>query len=65
MLKDIGERPKHAGTISTCKQISAWLHNHGQLNAMMRKAINGEFVKWNATEFGMNHMFMDSIYQKQ
>jgi hypothetical protein len=46
MLKDIGERPEHAGVISSCKRISAWLHNHGQLNAMMRKAISGELVKW-------------------
>jgi hypothetical protein len=39
MLKDIGERAEHAGVILSCKRISAWLHNHGQLNAMMRKAI--------------------------
>jgi hypothetical protein len=49
MLKDIGERAEHAGVITTCKRISAWLHNHGQLNAMMRKTIGGELVKWNAT----------------
>ena len=29
MLKDIGERYEHQGTIKVCKQISAWLHNHG------------------------------------
>jgi hypothetical protein len=65
MLKDIGEREEHEGMITTCKLISAWLHNHGQLNAMMRMAISGELVKWNATRFGTNFMFLDSIYQKQ
>jgi hypothetical protein len=65
MLKDIGERPEHAGTISRCKRILAWLHNHGQLNAMMRKAIGGELVKWNATRFGTYCMFLDNIYQKR
>jgi hypothetical protein len=29
MLKDIGERPEHAGTITTCKRISAWYTTKG------------------------------------
>lgn len=65
MLKDIGERPEHAGTIAVCKRISTWLHNYGQLNAMMRQAIGGELVKWNATRFGTNYMFMESFYRKR
>jgi hypothetical protein len=31
---------------------------------MMRDAISEELVKWNATRFGTNYMFLDSIYQK-
>jgi hypothetical protein len=65
MLKDIGERPKHQNMITQCKRISTWLHNHGQLNAMMRSAIGGELVKWNATRLGTNYMFLDSIYRKR
>jgi hypothetical protein len=65
MLKDIGERAEHAGVISACKRISPWLHNHGQFNAMMRKAISGELVKWNATRFGTNYMFLDSMYRRR
>jgi hypothetical protein len=45
MLKDIGERPEHQHVITQCKQISSWLHNHGQLNAIMRSAIGGEFFR--------------------
>jgi hypothetical protein len=30
---------------------------------MMRKAIGGELVKWNATRFGTNYMFLDSMYR--
>ena len=45
MLKDIARRPEHAITIKQCKRISNWLHNHGQLNTMMRDAIGGELVK--------------------
>jgi hypothetical protein len=30
----------------------------------MRNAIGGELVKWNATHFGTNYMFLDSIYRK-
>ena len=49
MLKDIARRPEHAITIKQYKLISNWLHNHGQLNTMMRNAIGGELVNWNAT----------------
>ena len=65
MLKDIARRPEHASTIKQCKRISNWLHNHGQLNTMMRNATGGELVKWNATRFGTNYMFLESIYQKR
>jgi hypothetical protein len=65
MLKDIGQRPEHQGTITTCKRISTWLHNHGQLNAMMKAAIGGELVKWNSTRFGTNYMFLESMYRKR
>ena len=32
---------------------------------MMRDAIGGELVKWNATRFGTNYRFLDSIYRKR
>jgi hypothetical protein len=60
----IGERPDHQGMLQQCKRISVWLHNHGQLNAVMRRAIDGELIKWNATRFGINYMFLESIYRK-
>ena len=31
---------------------------------MMRNTIGGELVKWNATRFGTNYVFLESIYQK-
>jgi hypothetical protein len=65
MLKDISERVEHASVITACKRISAWLHNHGRLNAMMRNAIGGELVKWNATQFGTNYMFLESMYRRR
>jgi hypothetical protein len=65
MLKDIGKRPEHQVMITNCKRISAWLHNHGQLNTMMREAIGGELVKWNATRFGTNYMFLESLHRKR
>jgi hypothetical protein len=64
MLKDIGERSNHQGMLQLCKRISAWLYNNGQLNTMMRREIGGELVKWNATRFGTNYMFLESIYRK-
>jgi hypothetical protein len=64
MLKNIGERYEHQGAIKVCKQISAWLHNHSQLHAMMKNAIDGELVKWNATRFGTNYMHLLSSDKK-
>jgi hypothetical protein len=64
MLKDTGQRPEHQGMIANYKRISAWLHNHGQLNAMMSEAIGGELIKWNATRFGTNYMFLESLHSK-
>jgi hypothetical protein len=51
--------------IKQCKRISNWLHNYGQLNTMMRDAIGSELVKWNATRFGINYMFLESIYRER
>jgi hypothetical protein len=65
MLKDIGNRPDHAGMLQVCKRISTWLHNHSQLNHMMKKAIGGELVKWNGTRFGTNYMFLESFHRKR
>ena len=65
MLKDIGDRPDHSSMIAECKKISNWLHNYSGLNNMMRKAIGGELVKWNATRFGTNYMFMESFLRKR
>ena len=65
MLKDIARRPEHGVMIKQCKRISNWLHNHGQLNTMMRNTIGGKLVKWNATRFGTNYMFLESIYRKR
>ena len=31
----------------------------------MRNAIGDELVKWNATRFGTNYIFLDSIYRKR
>ncbi|WVZ97014.1 hypothetical protein U9M48_042581, partial [Paspalum notatum var. saurae] len=35
------------------------------LHSMMRQAIGGELVKWNATRFGTNYMFLESMFKKK
>jgi hypothetical protein len=32
---------------------------------MMKKAIGGELVKWNATRFGTNYMFLESFMRRK
>jgi len=59
MLKDIGEWPDYKACIESAKRICSWLYNSNSLHHMMKKAIGGELVKWNATRFGTNYMFLD------
>jgi hypothetical protein len=60
MLKEIGEFPKHKAVIQAARRICRWLYNHNKLHAMIRAAIGGELVKWNATRFGMREKHASS-----
>jgi hypothetical protein len=51
--------------IQAGRRICRWLYNHNKLHAMMRAAIGGELVKWNATRFGTNYMFLESIHRQR
>jgi hypothetical protein len=62
MLKSIGEFPDHKVMIEAARRICHWLYNHNKLHAMMKQAIGGELVRWNATRFGMNYMFLESMF---
>ncbi|WVZ87005.1 hypothetical protein U9M48_033708 [Paspalum notatum var. saurae] len=65
MLKDIGKWPEHEACIRSAQQICSWLYNSNSLHSMMRQAIRGELVKWNATRFGTNYMFLESMFKKK
>jgi hypothetical protein len=63
MLKTIGEFPDHESVIDSAKLI--WLYNHGKLHTMMKNAIGGNLVRWNATRFGMNYLFLESFLRRK
>jgi len=65
MLKDIGKWDEHAACIKSAQDICSWLYNSNSLQSMMRQAIGGELVKWNATRFGTNYMFLESMFKKK
>ncbi|KAJ1259661.1 hypothetical protein BS78_10G173100 [Paspalum vaginatum] len=65
MLKDIGKWPEHDCCIRSAQRICSWLYNSNNLHSMMREAIGGELVKWNATRFGTNYMFLESMLKKK
>jgi hypothetical protein len=48
--------------IEATHRICRWLYNHNKLHAMMRQAIGGEFVRWNAIRFSTNYMFLESMF---
>ncbi|WVZ92462.1 hypothetical protein U9M48_038525 [Paspalum notatum var. saurae] len=65
MLKDIGKWPEHEACIQSAQKICSWLYNSNSLHSMMRQAIGGELVKWNATRFGTNYMFLEIMFKKK
>jgi hypothetical protein len=65
MLKMIGEFPDHESVIDSIKLIARWLHNHGKLHTMMKNAIGGNLVRWNATYFGTNYLFLESFLRRK
>jgi hypothetical protein len=65
MLKTIGEFTDHESVINSAKLITRWLYNHGKLHMMMKNAIGGNLVRWNATRFGMNYLFLESFLRRK
>jgi hypothetical protein len=65
MLKTIGKFLEHKAVILAGRRICRWIYNHNKLHAMMRAAIGGELVKWNATRFGTNYMFLESMHHRR
>jgi hypothetical protein len=65
MLKTIGDFPDHESIIDNAKLIARWLYNHGRLHTMMKNAIGENLVRWNATRFGMNYLFLESFLQRK
>jgi hypothetical protein len=41
------------------------MYNSNTLHNMMRQATRGELVKWNATKFGTNYMFLENFMGKK
>jgi hypothetical protein len=65
MLKTIGEFPDHESVIDSAKLIARLLYNHGKLHTMMKNAIGENLVRWNATRFGTNYLFLESFLRRK
>jgi hypothetical protein len=65
MLKTIGEFPDHEFVIDSAKLITRWLYNHGKFHTMMKTAIGENLVRWNATRFGINYLFLKSFLRRK
>jgi hypothetical protein len=65
MLKTIGDLPDHKSVINRAKLIARWLYNHGKLHTMMKNAIGGNLMRWNATRLGMNYLFLESFLRRK
>jgi hypothetical protein len=58
MFEDIGKWPDHEAIIHSVQHIYSWIYNSNGLHIMMREAIKGELVKWNANRFWTNYTFI-------
>jgi hypothetical protein len=65
MLKSIREFSDQKAMIEGARRICRWLYNHNRLYAMMRQAICGELVRWNATTFSTNYIFLESMFRRK
>jgi hypothetical protein len=65
MLKTIGEFFDHESVIDSAKLIARWLYNHGKLHTMMKTTIGGNLVRWNATHFDTNYLFLESFLRRK
>jgi hypothetical protein len=65
MLKTISEFPDHESVINSVKLIARWLYNHEKLHMMMKNAIGENLVRWNATHFGTNYLFLESFLRRK
>jgi hypothetical protein len=65
MLKTIGDFSDHKSIIDSAKLIVGWLYNHGRLHTMMKNVIGANLMRWNATRFGMNYLFLESFLRRK
>ena len=65
ILKDIGKWDDHKAMIQSAQYICQWLYNSNSVHSMFKSATGGELVKWNATRFGTNYMFLESFMKKK
>jgi hypothetical protein len=65
MLKTIGDFSDHKSIIDSAKLIVRWLYNHGRLHTMMKNVIGANLMRWNATHFGMNYLFLESFLRRK
>jgi hypothetical protein len=65
ILKSIGEFLDDKVIIEGARMICRWLYNHNKLYDMMRQAIGGELVRWNATRLGTNYMFLERMFRRK
>jgi hypothetical protein len=61
MLKTIDNFLDHESIIDSAKLITRWFYNHGKLHTMMKNAIGGNLVRWKATHFGTNYLFLENF----
>ena len=65
ILKDIGKWDDHKAMIQSAQYICQWLYNSNSVHSMFKSVTGGELVKWNATRFGTNYMFLESFMKKK
>jgi hypothetical protein len=57
--------PWEVSVIDNAKLIARWVYNHGMLHMMMKTTIGGYLVRWNATHFGTNYLFLKSFLRRK
>ncbi|XP_052137653.1 uncharacterized protein LOC127756319 [Oryza glaberrima] len=65
MLKDIAKFQRVNNVVASAKLICRFFYNHNRLHDEMKRMIDGELIRPNATRFGTVFMFLQSFLDKK
>ncbi|XP_062020873.1 uncharacterized protein LOC133737295 [Rosa rugosa] len=62
---DIGKKTKVSHVITIARLVTVYIYNHGWVLALMRKICEGDLIRPGPTQFAINYISLQSLFQKK